>query len=104
MLKKLNETHYIIHIHGNNGQSVYNIHNINAGLSNINIPEVFEVTYLNKNLFDKSLKKIHKSFPIFNLDYGNHCDQNIKQIEFFIPNSDTKFHIGNSFSNTKIIK
>ena len=103
MLKKLNKTHYIIHIHGNNGQSVYNINNTNSGLNSINIPKVFEVTYLNKNLFKIPLKKIHKYYPIDKLDYGNHSDQNIKQIQFFIPNNDTQLYIGNSNSNTKII-
>jgi hypothetical protein len=103
MLKKLNKTHYILHIHGNNGQSVYNINNINSGLNSINIPKVFEVTYLNKNLFRIPLKKIHKYYPIDKLDYGNHPDQNIKQIEFCIPNNDTQLYIGNSNSNTKII-
>jgi hypothetical protein len=103
MLKKLNKTHYIIHIHGNNKQSVYNINNTNSGLNKIDIPKVFEVTYLNKNLFRIPLKKIHKYYPIDKLDYGNHVDQNIKQIHFFIPNNNTQLHIGNSNTNTKII-
>jgi hypothetical protein len=61
MLEKLNETHYIIHIHGNNycdrdipkhlpsGRSYDGtvvIKNIN--LPEITLPEVFEVTYINK--------------------------------------------------------
>jgi mannosyltransferase OCH1-like enzyme len=103
MLKKLNKTHYIIHVHGNNGPSVYNIHNKKAGLMNIIIPEVFEVTYINKKLFDTSLKKINKNYPVDKLDYGNHPDQTIKQIEFCIPNNDTTLYVGSSNTNTKMI-
>lgn len=83
MLKKLNETHYIIHIHGNNycdrdipkglpsGRSYDGtvlIHN--ESLQQIRLPEVFEVTYINKKLFDDT-SKINKKeiiYPI-NLDY-----------------------------------
>jgi hypothetical protein len=102
ILKKLNTTHYVIHVHGNNGPGVYNIHNMNAGLSEISIPQVFEVTYLNKKLFDTPLKKIHKNYPIDTLDYPN--GPSFPEIEFFIPNSDTQIHIGKSNTNTKIIQ
>jgi lipopolysaccharide biosynthesis glycosyltransferase len=104
MLKKLNTTHYIIHVHGNNGPGLYNIRNISHDYIDIDIPEVFEVTYVNKKLFNTPLKKIHKNYPINGLDYGNHPNQNIKQLEFYIPNCDNSFYIGSSNENSKILK
>ena len=93
MLKKLNETHYIVHIHGNNYCSrdipkhlpsgrtfdgTVTIKNVN--LNEIMLPEVFEVTYINKNLGDCRPKNSH--FPT-SLDYPNnpHADD----IRFNIP-------------------
>jgi len=104
MLKKLNKTHYIIHIHGNNGRYLYNIHNISLDYNDIDIPEVFEVTYVNKRLFNKPLKKIHKNYPIDGIDYGNHPNQDIKQLEFYIPNDENSVFIGSSIKNTKTLK
>jgi hypothetical protein len=96
MIKKLNKTHYIIHIHGNNycardlpnklkdcrtydGTIIIN----NSMLGIIKLPEVFEVTYVNKRLCDTSLveiKEIH--FPT-NLDYPN--NPGAPDISFSIP-------------------
>lgn len=85
MLQKIAETHYCIHIHGNNYSSE-NIPNklpcdrsidgckriIHSELGDFVFPEVFEVTYVNKKLFLSStdVKKISKSFPT-ELDFPN---------------------------------
>ena len=70
MLKKLGETHNLIHFHGNN----YCAKNIPAGLpcgrsengtikiQNQEIPEVFEATYVRKDLMPNA-QKIQKTFP-----------------------------------------
>jgi len=61
-LEKLAKTHYIIHAHGNNHVPAVN-----------NIPDVIELTYVNKNQF-KSEPEINKqSLPIINLDFPNAC-------------------------------
>jgi len=104
ILKKLNVTHYIIHVHGNNGLGLYNIRNINCDFTEINIPEVFEVTYINKKLFNTPLEKIHKQYPIDGLDYGNHPNHSIKDLDFFIPSCENSVYIGSSCENTKIVK
>jgi len=101
MLKKLNETHYIVHVHGNNYQGVYNINNSDANLMPINIPEVFEVTYVNKLLFNSAIEQVDKFYPIDKLDYGNNA---CRQIEFCIPTTDKLIYIGSSETNTKVIK
>jgi hypothetical protein len=58
--KKLADTHYPIHIHGNN----------NGPLTE-NIPDVVEITYLRKDLFDKKPILNRQSLPIKELDYPN---------------------------------
>ena len=59
-LKKLSNSHYLIHAHANNYNSVKN-----------KIPDVLELTYIRKNYFDKEplLNKI--KLPIVGLDYKN---------------------------------
>lgn len=64
-LKKLSNTHYIIHARGNN----------NNGIKN-NIPDVLELTYVNKKYFSKIPEKNKTPFPIKNLDYSNRKDKN----------------------------
>jgi len=60
-LVKLAKTHYIIHAHGNNlGPVVTN-----------NIPDVIELTYVNKNYFNSIPKMNTRSLPIANLDFPN---------------------------------
>ena len=56
---KLNEKFYLIHLHGNN----------NGGIQN-NIPDVLELTYLNKNVLNYIPEKNKKKLPS-NLDYPN---------------------------------
>ena len=91
MLKKLNDTHYIIHIHGNNYCDRDVNKHISTGrtydgtikLKEIRLPEVFEVTYINKNLINKSLVEMKEiKFPTV-LDYPN--NKNAKDIHFLIP-------------------
>jgi FkbM family methyltransferase len=59
-IKRLSETHYPIHIHGNNY----------GGLTN-NIPNVIEVTYVRKDIFDTEPNLNTTPLPIKNLDFSN---------------------------------
>lgn len=59
-LEKLNSTHYLVHAHGNNNST-------RTG----NIPDVLELTYVNKKCFSKVPDKNKVRFPIQNLDYPN---------------------------------
>ena len=58
--KKLNQTHFIIHIHGNNCGDLTN-----------NIPNTVEVTYLRKDLFDFEPELNTEALPIQNIDFSN---------------------------------
>lgn len=94
MLNKLNQTHYIVHIHGNNycdrdipkhlpsGRSYDGTLTINhSNYHAIKIPEVFEITYVRKSNFIDILTKIEKKYPT-PLDSPN--NPNAKDIEFTI--------------------
>lgn len=94
MLKKLNKTHYIVHIHGNNycdrdipkhlpsGRTYDGTLTINhSNYPTIKIPEVFEITYVRKNLFLDKLNKIEKKYPT-SLDSPN--NPNAQDIKFTI--------------------
>jgi hypothetical protein len=60
-LEKLSKTHYIVHAHGNNYGPVVN-----------NIPDVIELTCINKNYFN-SVPELNKvPLPITNLDFPNY--------------------------------
>ena len=59
-LEKLSKTHYIVHAHGNNHGLVLN-----------NIPDVIELTYINKNYFNSVPELNTQSLPIANLDFPN---------------------------------
>jgi hypothetical protein len=59
-LEKLSRTNYIIHAHGNNNKRPVN-----------NIPEVIELTYVNKNYFSSVPKFNKQPLPILNLDFKN---------------------------------
>jgi len=96
MLKKLNETHYIIHIHGNNycnrdipkhlpsGRTYDGMVTINnCILPQIKLPEVFEVTYINKKLCNKSFVEMKEIKNPTILDYPN--NPNAKDVCFSIP-------------------
>ena len=59
-LQKLSSTHYIVHAHGNNYAFTKN-----------NIPDVIELTYVNKNYFDSVPDFNKQTLPIKNLDFPN---------------------------------
>jgi len=93
MLKKLNVTHYIVHIHGNNACGYRHIPKHLNSLKtfdrrirckdNIKVPEVLEVTYVNKKLFVNSLVEMKEiQFPTI-LDYPN--NPNAEDIHFSVP-------------------
>lgn len=63
-LAKLSKTHYIVHAHGNNHGPVLN-----------NIPDVIELTYINKNYFNSVPELNTQPFPINNLDFSNCLDK-----------------------------
>lgn len=59
-LEKLSKTHYIVHAPGNNNGPIVN-----------NIPDVIELTYINKKYFT-SVPEINSTpLPIINLDFAN---------------------------------
>jgi hypothetical protein len=60
-LRKLNNTHYLIHAHGNN----------NRPFSDAGIPQVLELTYLNKNCFVTPPEINLEPLPIPGLDFPN---------------------------------
>ncbi len=60
-LKKINQTHYLIHAHGNNADKVaYN-----------GVPNVIELIYINKKHFDSVPDLNTKPLPIIGLDFPN---------------------------------
>ena len=59
----LTHTHYLVHIHGNNYSGCQN-----------GIPDVVELTYINKNYFDKEPELNITILPIIDLDFPNRGD------------------------------
>ncbi len=59
--EKLNNTHYIIHAHGNNYSNV----------DNDKIPDVMELTYIHKNFFNTKPELNKQPLPIKDLDFPN---------------------------------
>lgn len=64
-LNILNQTHYIMHAHGNNCSGIQN-----------NIPDVLELTYVNKKYILNVPLKNKTLLPIKGLDYSNHSRRN----------------------------
>lgn len=64
-LRKLASTHYMIHAHGNNWAPVSN-----------SIPDVIELTYVNKNCFVDCPEFNTTRLPTQNLDYPNNPRKN----------------------------
>ncbi len=111
MLEKLNETHYIIHIHGNNYCDRDTPKHMQSGrtydgtvtikhkmLYELKLPEVFEVTYINKRLVDHTLVCVKEiKFPT-SLDYPN--NPHAQDLLFSIPmqNSFTDLLVNNKYS------
>jgi hypothetical protein len=58
--EKLAKTHYLIHAHGNNNSKTQN-----------NIPDVIELTYIHKSLFENKPILNKTKLPIHNLDFTN---------------------------------
>lgn len=56
--KKLSNTHYMVHIHGNNHSGVQN-----------GIPDVIEATFIRKDCFDTEPELNNINLPIHNLDF-----------------------------------
>jgi hypothetical protein len=75
--EKLNKTHYLFHAHGNNcctkqhENKCQYIENGNYFSENNVIPDVIELTYVNKKIFKDVPKFNKKIFPISGLDYKN---------------------------------
>jgi hypothetical protein len=69
IVKKLQKYFYIIHIHGNN----YN------GVLESGLPEVLEISFMNKKIYKQKKIQLRKSLPLKKLDQPN--VQNKKQIE-----------------------
>lgn len=94
-LKKLNQTHYIMHAHGNNFSGIQN-----------NIPDVLELTYVNKNYLLDITVKNRTLLPIKGLDFPNNlyeADHVLYHYPFIVQNLNI-IEIGSSKTNTKIIK
>ncbi len=70
MLNKLNQTHYLIHAHGNNCGGITKI-------NNINFPNVFELTYVRKDLYNQPLELNKVDLPINGLDMTNNGSPDI---------------------------
>ena len=71
-LEKLSKTHYIIHAHGNNYGPVVN-----------SIPDVIELTYVNKNYFSYVPKLNETPLPIIDLDFSNKINANDINLNFY---------------------
>ena len=72
-LTKLNNTHYLIHAHGNNNQP----------FSDAGIPQVIELTYLNKNCFVTPPEINTEALPIAGLDFPNNPNFPDMDLNFF---------------------
>jgi hypothetical protein len=93
-LEKLARTHYIIHAHGNNHSPVIN-----------GIPDVIELTYINKNYF-KTKPELNKMLLPSTLDYPNNkntSDINLNIYPFVKLEYVTTIFIGNNTNSYKII-
>ena len=71
-LEKLSKTHYIVHAHGNNYGPVVN-----------DIPDVIELTYVNKNYFNSVPELNTQPLPISNLDFSNNIKLNDINLNFY---------------------
>lgn len=71
-LEKLKKTHYLIHAHGNNWDQLIE-----------NIPDVIELTYINKNYFNSPPNFNSESLPIKNLDFSNNPEKPEINLNFY---------------------
>jgi hypothetical protein len=70
--KKISETHYIIHIHGNN-----------CGTKTGNIPNTLEITYIRKNEFIEQPNRNTYLLPTPSLDYPNNKNKKDFDLNFY---------------------
>jgi len=94
-LKKLSNTHYIVHAHGNNFSHVTD-----------GIPDVIELTYINKNYFQNVPELNKTKLPIKGLDFPNKKDSPDIPLNIYPFNNCQKkpIHIGPSNKNNVRIK
>lgn len=71
-LEKISKTHYLIHAHGNNYGPVVN-----------NIPNVIELTYVNKKYFNSVPELNTTSLPIVNFDFPNNKSHGDINLNFY---------------------
>ena len=71
-LQKLNNTHYIVHAHANNHSTIVS-----------NIPDVLELTYVNKNYFNVEPPLNTLPLPSPLLDFPN--NSNIQDVDLNYP-------------------
>ena len=71
-LEKLEKTHYIVHAHGNNYGPVVN-----------KIPDVIELTYVNKKYFESEPELNTKPLPTCGLDFPNKVDNEDIDLNFY---------------------
>jgi len=72
-LEKLENTHYLIHAHGNNTDSVsYN-----------GMPNIIQLVYVNKNIFNKIPELNKQSLPLIGLDFPNNRESIDIDLNFF---------------------
>jgi len=71
-LEKLSKTHYIVHAHGNNHAKV-----------NYNIPDVIELTYVNKKYFDTPPEINTQKLPIPGIDFPNRFGSDDINLNFY---------------------
>jgi len=71
-LKKLYETHYVVHVHGNNC----------CGTSNL-IPNIIEVTYIRKNVIGDNVLYNTSPLPDPELDFPNIIDKPQIDLNFY---------------------
>ena len=71
-LEKLSKTHYVVHAHGNNHGPVLN-----------NIPDVIELTYINKNYLSSVPELNTQPLPIANLDFSNKSGSEDINLNFY---------------------
>jgi hypothetical protein len=72
-LKKLEETHYLIHAHGNNADHV----------ADNGMPNVIELTYVNKKFFNETPELNTEPLPIIGLDFPNEKRMPDVNLNFF---------------------
>ncbi len=75
MIDKLNQTHYLIHAHGNNHTGWQEIpYEKDFDIHGLWIPNVLEFTFISKDCLDSEPELNVNSLPLHGLDYPNRVD------------------------------